>query len=182
MPGPRRTARCSPMPGCGCARNGFRSAGETTGSRASRARRAAVRKSVGVCDVSTLGKIDMQGPDAAAFLDRVYVNEFSTLPVGKRALRPDAARGRLRHRRRHDCAARPSIISSRPPPPMPARSCSICEFCHQVLWPELDVHCLGDRPMGADRGRRARSRDCSKRVVDRRRYLQRGFPCMGARR
>jgi heterotetrameric sarcosine oxidase alpha subunit len=43
----------------------------------------AVRSGVGVCDVSTLGKIDIQGPDAGAFLDRVYINTFSTLPVGK---------------------------------------------------------------------------------------------------
>lgn len=43
----------------------------------------AVRANVGVCDVSTLGKIDIQGPDAAQFLDRVYINMFSTLPVGK---------------------------------------------------------------------------------------------------
>ena len=42
-----------------------------------------VRSTVGVCDVSTLGKIDIQGPDAAAFLDFVYSNTFSTLPVGK---------------------------------------------------------------------------------------------------
>ncbi len=43
----------------------------------------AVRSSVGICDVSTLGKIDVQGPDAAAFLDRLYINTFSTLAVGK---------------------------------------------------------------------------------------------------
>ena len=36
-----------------------------------------------MCDVSTLGKIDVQGPDAGDFLDRVYTNTFSTLPVGK---------------------------------------------------------------------------------------------------
>ncbi|GAB4356478.1 MAG: sarcosine oxidase subunit alpha [Oricola sp.] len=42
-----------------------------------------VRRGVGIVDVSTLGKIDIQGPDAAAFLDRVYTNTFSTLPVGK---------------------------------------------------------------------------------------------------
>ena len=42
-----------------------------------------VRNSVGVVDVSTLGKIDIQGPDAAEFLDFVYTNTFSTLPVGK---------------------------------------------------------------------------------------------------
>jgi sarcosine oxidase subunit alpha len=42
-----------------------------------------VRSAVGVCDVSTLGKIDLQGADAAIFLDRVYTNMFSTLPVGR---------------------------------------------------------------------------------------------------
>ena len=43
----------------------------------------ATRKSVGICDVTTLGKIDIQGTDAGAFLDRVYANTFSTLQVGK---------------------------------------------------------------------------------------------------
>jgi len=43
----------------------------------------AVRTTVGVCDVSTLGKIDVQGSDAAAFLDRIYANLISTLPVGR---------------------------------------------------------------------------------------------------
>jgi sarcosine oxidase subunit alpha len=42
-----------------------------------------VRNAVGVCDVSTLGKIDIQGPDAGAFLDFVYTNMFSTLKVGR---------------------------------------------------------------------------------------------------
>jgi len=42
-----------------------------------------VRNTVGVCDVSTLGKIDVQGPDAAALLDFVYTNMFSTLKVGR---------------------------------------------------------------------------------------------------
>lgn len=42
-----------------------------------------VRNAVGVCDVSTLGKIDIQGPDAAALLDLVYTNTFSTLKMGK---------------------------------------------------------------------------------------------------
>jgi len=43
----------------------------------------AVRAGVGMVDVSFLGKIDVQGPDAALFLDRVYSNGFSKLPVGK---------------------------------------------------------------------------------------------------
>ena len=42
-----------------------------------------VRTSVGVCDVSTLGKIDIQGPDAHSLLDFVYTNMFSTLKIGK---------------------------------------------------------------------------------------------------
>jgi heterotetrameric sarcosine oxidase alpha subunit len=43
----------------------------------------AVRRAVGICDVSTLGKIDVQGADAAKFLDRLYTNTFSALPIGR---------------------------------------------------------------------------------------------------
>ena len=42
----------------------------------------AARESVALMDASTLGKIDVQGPDAAEFLDRVYTNLVSTLKVG----------------------------------------------------------------------------------------------------
>jgi len=42
-----------------------------------------VREAVGICDVSTLGKIDVQGPDAGAFLDFVYGNVMSSLAVGR---------------------------------------------------------------------------------------------------
>lgn len=52
-------------------------------SQAYKAEMLLVRQGVGVADVSTLGKIDVQGPDAAEFLDRVYVNGFSKLAVGK---------------------------------------------------------------------------------------------------
>lgn len=41
------------------------------------------RSSVGICDVSTLGKIDIQGKDAGKFLNKVYVNTFSTLKTGR---------------------------------------------------------------------------------------------------
>ena len=44
---------------------------------------AIARESVGLADVSSLGKIAVQGPDAGRFLDNVYVNLFSTLPVGR---------------------------------------------------------------------------------------------------
>ena len=44
---------------------------------------AQTRKSVGICDVTTLGKIDVQGTDAAAFLNKIYCNGFAKLAVGK---------------------------------------------------------------------------------------------------
>lgn len=43
----------------------------------------AVRNSVGIVDVSTLGKIDIQGPDASTLIDRVYANGFKTVTPGK---------------------------------------------------------------------------------------------------
>jgi sarcosine oxidase subunit alpha len=43
----------------------------------------AVRTSLGVLDASTLGKIDVQGRDAARFLDRIYTNTFSSLGIGR---------------------------------------------------------------------------------------------------
>ena len=42
-----------------------------------------VREGVGMIDVSTLGKIDVQGPDATEFLNRVYSNGFAKLPIKK---------------------------------------------------------------------------------------------------
>ncbi|MDP3846784.1 MAG: sarcosine oxidase subunit alpha [Pseudomonas sp.] len=43
----------------------------------------AVRDSVGLLDASTLGKIDIQGPDAREFLNRIYSNAWTKLDVGK---------------------------------------------------------------------------------------------------
>ena len=41
------------------------------------------RNSVGLLDASTLGKLLVQGPDAAKFLDMLYTNMMSTLKIGK---------------------------------------------------------------------------------------------------
>ncbi len=43
----------------------------------------AVRGSLGLLDASTLGKILVKGPDAGKFLDMMYTNLMSSLPVGK---------------------------------------------------------------------------------------------------
>ena len=44
--------------------------------------RHAVRAAAGLIDVSTLGKIEIFGPDAGRFLDRVYAGSFADLRVG----------------------------------------------------------------------------------------------------
>lgn len=43
----------------------------------------AARQHVGILDASTLGKIDIKGPDAAEFLERVYTNGWKKLAIGK---------------------------------------------------------------------------------------------------
>ena len=43
----------------------------------------AVRNAVGILDASTLGKIDIQGRDAAEFLNRIYTNSWDRLGVGR---------------------------------------------------------------------------------------------------
>ena len=98
-----------------------------------------MRSGVGVCDVSTLGKIDIQGPDADRFLDRIYVNTFSTLPVGK---------VRYGVMLREDGLAMDDGTSARFADDHYVMSTTTVnagkvmqhlEHARQVLWPELDV-------------------------------------------
>ena len=99
----------------------------------------ATRRSVGVCDVSTLGKIDIQGPDAGEFLNVLYSNGFKTLQVGKARyglmlredgiLYDDGTASRLATDRylmtttTHNAAG---VLAH-------------MEFHHQCVWPGLDV-------------------------------------------
>ncbi len=43
---------------------------------------AAIRTGVGIIDVGTLGKMEIAGPDAAAFLERMYTGRFANMKVG----------------------------------------------------------------------------------------------------
>jgi glycine cleavage system aminomethyltransferase T len=43
----------------------------------------AVRSACGLFDASTLGKIEVVGPDAAEFMNRLYINNWSNLAVGR---------------------------------------------------------------------------------------------------
>ena len=100
------------------------------------------RNSVGVCDVTTLGKIDVQGTDAAEFLNKIYANGFAKLPVGKTRyglmLREDGMvmdDGTTARLSDHHFVMTTTT----------ANAVSVfrhMEFCRQCLWPELDVHLI----------------------------------------
>ncbi len=108
-------------------------------SEAYQAEMAFVRDQVGMADVSTLGKIDVQGPDAAEFLNRVYVNGFAKLPVGK---------ARYGFMLREDGIVMDDGTTSRlseteffmtTTTAQAAKVMSHLEFLLQVVWPELRV-------------------------------------------
>lgn len=97
------------------------------------------RSGVGICDVSTLGKIDVHGPDAGRLLDRLYINTFSTLPVGKARygvmlredgfVMDDGTTTRLGDE--HFFVTTTTVNA--------ARVMQHIDYARQVLWPELDV-------------------------------------------
>ncbi|WP_028748561.1 sarcosine oxidase subunit alpha family protein [Rhizobium mesoamericanum] len=99
-----------------------------------------VRKNAGICDVSTLGKIEIFGKDAATFLDRIYCNGFAKLPVGK---------ARYGIMLREDGMIYDNGTTSRlsedhffmtTTTALAAGVLTHLEFCAQTLWPELDVY------------------------------------------
>ncbi|MDG2298202.1 MAG: sarcosine oxidase subunit alpha family protein [Planktomarina sp.] len=102
----------------------------------------ATRNSVGVCDVTTLGKIDVQGSDASTFLNKIYANGFAKLAVGKTRyglmLREDGiamddgTAGRLAedHFVVTTTTANAVVVFRH------------MEFARQCLWPDLDVQLI----------------------------------------
>ena len=57
--------------------------GASGGEAAIEAEVMAVRRKVGMIDVSTLGGLDIRGPDAAAFIERIYTFAYAKQPVGR---------------------------------------------------------------------------------------------------
>ncbi len=102
----------------------------------------AVRTGVGLCDVSTLGKIEVVGADAGAFLDKLYCNAIANLAVGRARyavmlredgfVMDDGTVARLEPNRYVVATTTAHAIAVM----------SHMEFCAQVLWPELDVACV----------------------------------------
>jgi sarcosine oxidase subunit alpha len=126
-----------------------------------------VRNQVGVCDVSTLGKIDVQGRDAGMFLDRVYANTFSTLPVGKARyglmlredgfVLDDGTTARLAEDHYFMTTTTANAV----------KVMQHLEFCQQVLWPELDVQLVSVTEQWAQYAVAGpRARDVLQAVVD----------------
>lgn len=142
----------------------------------------ATRASVGLIDVSTFGKIDVQGPDAGAFLDRVYINTFSTLGVGKARygvmlredgmVMDDGTTARLAEN--HFIMTTTTANA--------AKVYQHLEFCLQVLWPELDVQLASVSEQWAQISISGpRSRDVLAQVVDAPLDVSNaGLPYMGA--
>lgn len=97
------------------------------------------RSAAGFCDVSTLGKIEVQGADAGAFLDRVYINMFSNLAVGRARyglmlredgmVLDDGTTARLAPDRYFMTTTTANAV----------KVMQHLEYCHQWHWPELDV-------------------------------------------
>ena len=99
-----------------------------------------VRCAVGIADVSTLGKLELFGPDAIEFLERVYANRWRSLPVGRcrygLMLREDGMvfddGTTTRLGEQHFF-----MTTTTGQAPMVARRLT---YCHQALWPDLDLH------------------------------------------
>lgn len=145
----------------------FPVAGETHWRQSVDREARAVRSAVGVCDVTTLGKIDVQGPDAAEFLNRVYANGFAKLPVGKTRyglmLREDGiamddgTAGRL--------AEDHFVVTTTTANAVPVYR--HMEFVHQCLLPHLDVHMISTTEAWAQFAVAGpKSRELISRVVD----------------
>jgi len=102
----------------------------------------ATRKGVGVCDVSTLGKVEVQGADAPEFLDRLYCNAMRSLKVGRvrygLMLREDG------HVYDDGTCARVAedhyVVTTTTAQAGPVYR--HMEFARQCLWPELDVQLI----------------------------------------
>lgn len=126
-----------------------------------------VREAVGICDVTTLGKIDIQGPDAAKFLECVYTNSWTNLAVGRvrygLMLREDGfvmddgttARLGEQHFVTTTTTANAGKVMQH------------LEFCAQVLWKHLDVSLISVTDQWAQMAVAGpRARDVLAKLVD----------------
>ncbi|MDA7758811.1 sarcosine oxidase subunit alpha family protein [Amylibacter sp.] len=137
------------------------------------------RKSVGVCDVSTLGKIDIKGKDAAEFLNKIYSNPFAKVPVGRvrygLMLREDGicyddgttARLAEDHFVMTTTTANAVLVYRN------------MEFARQCLFPDLDVHLISTTDQWAQFAIAGpNSRAVLSKIIDKVDMSNDGFPFM----
>ena len=99
-----------------------------------------VRNNVGICDVTTLGKIDIKGPDSSELLNRVYTNAWMKLLIGKARygamlredgiVMDDGTTTRISENHYHMTTTTAQA----------ANVLSHLEYYLQVVWPELNVN------------------------------------------
>ncbi|WP_333793456.1 sarcosine oxidase subunit alpha family protein [Hyphomicrobium sp.] len=140
-----------------------------------------VRNSVGICDVSTLGKVDVQGPDAGVFLDRIYMNGMKTLAVGKARyggmlredgiLMDDGTAARFGENHYFITTTTANAV----------KVVQHMEYCAQWLWPELDVQIVSATEQWAQYAIAGpKSRALLQKIVDPAFDISdEGFPYMG---
>ncbi len=97
------------------------------------------RASVGIFDASTLGKIEVVGPDSVTFMERMYTNPWAKLGVGRCRyglllgddgyIRDDGVIGRMAQDRFHVTTTTGGA----------ARAMNMMEDYLQTEWPDLDV-------------------------------------------
>ncbi len=139
----------------------------------------AVRSGVGLCDVTTLGKVDVQGAGATEFLDRLYCNAMASLKVG--AVRYGLMLREDGHAFDDGTCARLAadhyVVTTTTAQAGPVYR--HMEFARQCLWPELDVQLISTTEAWAQiavAGPNARA--LLQRIVDGRDLSNEAFPFM----
>ncbi len=139
-----------------------------------------VRQNVGVCDVTTLGKIDIKGPDAAEFLNRVYTNAWLKLPVGKARygvmlredgiVMDDGTTTRISENHYHMTTTTAQA----------ANVLSHLEYYLQLVWPELKVNVVSSTEQWAGAAIAGpKSRDVLQKLFPNLDVSNKGLPFMG---
>ena len=139
-----------------------------------------VRLNVGVCDVTTLGKIDIKGPDAAELLNRVYTNAWLKLPVGKARygvmlredgiVMDDGTTTRISENHYHMTTTTAQA----------ANVLSHLEYYLQLVWPELNVNVVSSTEQWAGAAIAGpKSRDVLQKLFPDLDVSNEGLPFMG---
>ena len=154
--------------------------GDETLFEGSKREAANVRKNVGVCDVTTLGKIDIKGPDSAELLNRVYTNAWLKLPIGKARygvmlredgiVMDDGTTTRISENHYHMTTTTAQA----------ANVLSHLEYYLQLVWPELNVNVVSSTEQWAGAAVAGpKSRDVLQKLFPQIDVSNEGLPFMG---